>query len=71
MSRPPRLLRCPEVLERTGMPRASLYKKIAAEEFPRPIPIGKRAVAWLESEIDAWEQKCINARDAAAQRWEA
>ncbi|TVT64927.1 MAG: AlpA family transcriptional regulator [Pseudomonas sp.] len=71
MSRPPRLLRCPEVLERTGMPRASLYKQIAADAFPRPVPIGKQAVAWLESEIDAWVEKCINARDSAAQRQEA
>ena len=34
--------------------RASIYRLIAAGQFPRPYSLGARAVAWLESDIDAW-----------------
>jgi prophage regulatory protein len=53
-------LRMPQVREITGLPRSSIYAKIAIGEFPRPIGLGARAVAWISSEIDNW----INARIA-------
>lgn len=31
--------------------------------FPKPVKIGKRAVAWVESEIDAWQQEKIAERE--------
>jgi prophage regulatory protein len=58
-----RVLRLPEVEKRTGLKHASIYAAIAAGEFPAPIPIGLRAVAWVESEIDDWLQACVAARD--------
>ena len=27
--------------------------------FPKPVKIGDRAVAWLKSDIDAWQSDCI------------
>lgn len=48
------LIRLPEVLKRYPISRAGLYVQMARNEFPRPIPIGLRAVAWDEQEIDAW-----------------
>ena len=47
-----RLLRRPEVQSRTGLSRSSIYSKMDAGEFPRPRRIGKRAVAWLEADIE-------------------
>ena len=45
-----RLLRLPQVRERTGLGRSSIYSRIAANEFPRPIKAGRtRQVAWAES----------------------
>ena len=32
--------------------------------FPFPVKIGPRAVAWLTSDIEAWEDKIIKERDA-------
>jgi len=32
-------------------------------EFPKPLPIGLRAVGWLESEVDAWLETRIAERD--------
>lgn len=59
---PARILRLPEVMDRVGLRRASIYQHIAAGSFPKQITLGVRAVGWLESEIDAWLAVRINAR---------
>ncbi|HBP6664557.1 MULTISPECIES: helix-turn-helix transcriptional regulator [Pseudomonadaceae] len=59
----PRLIRRPEVRERVGLSTSTLYEMIAAGDFPAPIPIGRQAVAWLESEVDAWIEQKIKQRD--------
>lgn len=48
------LLRLPVVRARTGLSRSSIYARVAAGTFPRPIAIGPRAVAWPSDAIDAW-----------------
>ncbi|HRC70723.1 MAG TPA: AlpA family transcriptional regulator [Candidatus Competibacter denitrificans] len=48
------LLRLPEVEQRTGLKRSALYKRIEAGEFPRPIRLTPKAVAWPSSEVSAW-----------------
>ena len=50
-----RFLRRPEVEADVGLSRSSIYRMIEAEEFPRPIRIGKRAVAWRASDIEQWK----------------
>lgn len=60
----PRLIRRPEVLERVGLSSSTLYEMTAAGEFPAPIPIGRQAVAFLESEVDAWIKQRIELRDS-------
>jgi len=59
----PRLLRRREVLARVGLSQTSMYEQIAAGQFPAPIPIGQKAVAWLESEISEWVELRIAMRD--------
>ncbi|MDE1902118.1 MAG: AlpA family transcriptional regulator [Alphaproteobacteria bacterium] len=49
-----RILRLPEVITRVGLKRASIYLHVNKGTFPKPIPLGPRAVGWLEHEIDAW-----------------
>lgn len=48
--------RLPEVLDLTGLCRSSLYKALAAKDFPEPVKIGKRAVGWLQTDLMAWVQ---------------
>ena len=48
------LKRLPDVLNRVGYSRSTIYQLIAEGKFPKPISLGGRAVAWLESDIDAW-----------------
>ena len=59
------ILRLPEVKNRTGLSRSSIYLRMANDEFPSPISLGGRSVGWLEQDIDEWiidriEQSRIN-----------
>ncbi len=47
-------LRRPAVELATGLSRSSIYAMMEAGDFPRPVRIGKRAVAWPQSAIEAW-----------------
>lgn len=47
-------LRLPKVIERTGLSRSSIYAMIGDGLFPSPVRIGRRAVAWRETDVDAW-----------------
>jgi len=53
-----RVIRRPEVQTLTGIPRSTLYAKIAAGDFPAPIKIGQRAVGWREAEVNDWLSNC-------------
>lgn len=48
------MLRLEAVKRRTGMPKSTIYDRMAKGGFPKPRKIGPRAVAWLSSEIDDW-----------------
>ena len=64
---PVRFLRLPEVLDRTGLSRSTIYVRLDQGRFPRPVSLGARAVGWLESEVDEWIRERIAAsRDGAA-----
>jgi prophage regulatory protein len=54
MSNSLRLIRKHTVLERIDRSNAWLYKKMAEGSFPKPVNLGGRAVAWLESEVSDW-----------------
>jgi len=48
------ILRRPDVQKRTGLSRSTIYAMMATGAFPKPIPLGLRAVGWAESEISSW-----------------
>ncbi|MGI9522319.1 MAG: helix-turn-helix transcriptional regulator [Hyphomicrobiaceae bacterium] len=56
-----KILRRPEVEERTGLSRSTIYERMAAGEFPKPLRISKRAVGWPESRIQAWLESRVEA----------
>lgn len=62
----PRLIRRAEVIARVGLCKASIYNRMNAGEFPRPIPIGSGRVAWLESDIDTWITEKLSEAGRAA-----
>lgn len=56
------MIRLSQVVSRTGLGRSTIYAQVGAGVFPPNIPLGARAVGWLESEVDA----VIAARAAGA-----
>lgn len=48
------ILRIFEVADRTGLARSSIYAKIQAGDFPRPIKLSTRSVGWLEADVNQW-----------------
>lgn len=48
------ILRLPSVIKRTGLSRSTIYNRISAGEFPKPISLGGRSIGWLESEVADW-----------------
>ncbi|TDY23594.1 AlpA family transcriptional regulator [Paraburkholderia sp. BL6665CI2N2] len=65
-SNPPRFLRLPEVMRRTGYGRSSIYAYVHAGTFPAPVKIGARAIAWVESSVLDWMADRIAAHSDAA-----
>ena len=49
-----RLLRAPEVQARIGLSDTTIWRLTRAGRFPRAIRISPGAVAWRESDIEAW-----------------
>src|SRR3546814_17420817 len=51
---PDRILRLNTVLDRTGLSRSTLYRKVQAGTFPKQIRIAERCAGWRESAVNAW-----------------
>lgn len=64
--RPRRMLRLRGVEECVGFSRSALYRAMEDDGFPRPVRIGRRAVAWVESEVQAWLDAKLAAREGRA-----
>lgn len=58
-----KLLKLKTVMEVTGLGRSTLYNYINQGQFPRPVSLGERGVAWIESEVEDWIQKRIRQRN--------
>ena len=59
----PSLLRLSEVRQRIGLSRSTIYARIAEGKFPRPVPIGARAVGFLKAEVENWIADQVAQRD--------
>jgi prophage regulatory protein len=51
---PERILRIKTVLQRTGLTRSTLYRKIQFGTFPKPVRIAARCAGWRESAVKEW-----------------
>jgi prophage regulatory protein len=60
-----RVFRLSDVEKFAGLKRSALYDGISKGTFPRPIRLGKRAVGWLEEDLQAWQAAQIDKRDRA------
>jgi len=49
-----RLLLFEDVRKQTALAHSTLYAMMKRGEFPRPMKIGRKRVAWPASEVRAW-----------------
>lgn len=54
MSNPERIIRLRTVLDRTGLSRTTLYRKIGEGTFPPQVSISARGTGWYESAVNRW-----------------
>ena len=54
-----RLIRLPDVENVTGCKKSTLYALMAKNEFPKPLRLSTRMVAWPESAVLQWVQDRI------------
>lgn len=51
---PLRVIRLPEVKQRTGLSRSSIYRLMSEASFPQSCKLGERIIAWVEADIERW-----------------
>lgn len=49
-----RIIRLNTVLQRTGLSRSTLYRKIADGTFPAQVRISVHGAGWRESSVNRW-----------------
>ena len=58
-----RILKVKQVAEEIYVSVAQVYKLVSLGRFPKPIKLGECGSGWLTTEIDAWLQSRVDARD--------
>ncbi len=59
-----KILRLPQVRERTGLSTSTIYSMMAKGLFPKQVPLGVHSVGWVDEEIDNFNAACVTKRDA-------
>lgn len=54
-------IRLPEVCRRVGLKKSTLYKLMADGDFPLPVKPTPRTSAWIDEEVDGWQEERIAA----------
>ncbi|MEB0119218.1 AlpA family phage regulatory protein [Pseudomonas sp. CCI1.2] len=49
-----RFIKLAEVKALTTLSTSEIYRRLAADAFPRQVVLGPKSVVWIESEVLAW-----------------
>lgn len=63
MSNTERIIRLKTVLDRTGLSRSTIYRKIAEGTFPSQVKMSVRGAGWYESAINRWIDDPVHYRE--------
>jgi prophage regulatory protein len=72
-----RILRIKDLVERTGLSVSTIYDRMDpssprhAPDFPKPFPLGGKAVGWSEEDVEAWLRNCKDVPERAAAKGKA
>ncbi|MGA9794057.1 MAG: AlpA family phage regulatory protein [Rhizomicrobium sp.] len=67
MPEPEKILRMRTVLDRTGLSRSTIYRKMREGTFPRQVEISEHSRGWRESTIHRWMADPAAYREAIAE----
>jgi prophage regulatory protein len=56
-------VRAKEVTKLTGVSRSQIYRLVNLDQFPQPIKLSERCVAWSAAEIERWQKERIAQRN--------
>lgn len=48
------LMRMPQVIKICGLKKSAIYLKIKTGDFPSPVRLGPKSVAWRSDEVERW-----------------
>lgn len=60
-----KLLRLPQVIERTSLRRSTIYEMMQKGSFPKPVKPNQRSNGWIEDEIIDWVATRIAEREGS------
>lgn len=60
-----KLLRLPQVIERTSLRRSTIYEMMQKGSFPKPVKLNQRSNGWIEDEIIDWVATRIAEREGS------
>lgn len=55
-----KFIRLPQVKERTGLSRSTIYLMMKNGQFPKPIKIVGKSVAWVDRDVTDWQMKRLS-----------
>ncbi|MEN5198469.1 AlpA family phage regulatory protein [Pseudomonas wadenswilerensis] len=62
-----RFIKRQEVEGITGLSCTEIYRRIAADNFPKQVTLGPKCVVWIEAEIHGWmSERIAESREVAA-----
>ena len=66
MSNTDKIIRLKTVLDRTGLSRSTMYRKIAEGTFPCQVKISIHGAGWRESAVNRWITDPVSFRNESA-----
>lgn len=61
-----RFIKLAEVKALTTLSTSEIYRRIAADSFPKQVILGPKSVVWIESEVLGWcEARITESREVA------
>ena len=54
MPEPTQLIDLHTIIARTGMSRMTIYRRMNAGEFPKPMKLSAKMNRWTEGDLEAW-----------------
>ena len=55
-------LRIKQVQDQTGLARSTIYKLMAAGDFPNPVKVTPKSSRWVSSDVNDWKQARMDDR---------